>query len=175
VRIFGIRMPSLKPATENDFATIENLARVIWDKHYVPIIGKEQVDYMLGKMYSRQALQEQTKEGQKFHLVLDPETSSGPTKETGFIAVSTKDDKNYFLHKFYILQEKQNTGLGTKVFKEVFKNIYPAQSIQLTVNRQNYRSINFYFKLGFKIEQVADFDIGNGYFMNDFVMVWKKN
>ena len=169
MRIFGIDMPSLKPATENDFATIENLARIIWDKHYVPIIGKEQVDYMLGRMYSRQALKEQTGEGQKFHLVINE------NKETGFISVSTKDDKNYFLHKFYILLEKQNKGLGTKVFKEVFENIYPTQSIQLTVNRKNYRSINFYFKLGFKIEQVADFDIGNGYFMNDFVMVWKKN
>jgi ribosomal protein S18 acetylase RimI-like enzyme len=47
------------------------------------------------------------------------------------------------------------------------------KTIRLTVNRQNFKSINFYFKLGFKIEKVADFDIGNGYFMNDFVMLWK--
>jgi hypothetical protein len=41
------------------------------------------------------------------------------------------------------------------------------------VNRQNYKAINFYFKLGFKIQTVADFDIGNGYVMNDFVMVFE--
>jgi hypothetical protein len=27
--------------------------------------------------------------------------------------------------------------------------------------------------MGFVIEQVADFDIGGGYFMNDFVMVYR--
>jgi ribosomal protein S18 acetylase RimI-like enzyme len=161
-------MPSLKPVTENDFATIGNLARIIWDKHYVPIIGPEQVNYMLEKMYSPGAILQQTKEGQKFHLVINE------NKEAGFIAVSSKDDKNFFLHKFYILQEKQNAGLGTKIFKQVFEDLYKAESIQLTVNRQNYKSVNFYFKLGFKIDRIEDFDIGNGYFMNDFVMAWKK-
>ena len=165
-------MPSLKPATENDFATIEKLARVIWDGHYTPIIGEEQVNYMLKKMYSPEAILEQTAKGQKFYLVVNPETNSGQAenKETGFISISSTDNKNYFLHKFYILQEKQNAGLGTKIFKQVFTNLYKPESIQLTVNRQNYKSVNFYFKLGFKIEKVADFDIGNGYFMNDYVL-----
>ena len=39
---------------------------------------------------------------------------------------------------------------------------------------QNYKSINFYFKNGFVIERVADFDIGNNFVMNDFVMIWKR-
>ena len=128
---------------------------------------------MLKKLYSAEALKKQVQEGQKFHLVIDPETSSGQ-EETGFISVSTKDNKNFFLHKFYILQEKQNAGLGTNIFKQVFGELYKPENITLTVNRQNYKSINFYFKLGFKIEKVADFDIGNGYFMNDFVMLWQK-
>jgi hypothetical protein len=38
----------------------------------------------------------------------------------------------------------------------------------------NYKAINFYFKNGFTIEKVADFDIGDGYFMNDFVMIWES-
>ncbi|HXB38993.1 MAG TPA: GNAT family N-acetyltransferase [Bacteroidia bacterium] len=162
-------MPSLKPATPNDFASIEKLAEDIWSKHYVPIIGQGQVNYMLNKLYSAAALQKQTEEGQVFHLVLKD------NKEIGFISVSNPDKKNYFLHKFYILQEKQNTGLGTFVFKKVFRELYQPESITLTVNRQNYKSINFYFKLGFKITKVEDFDIGNGYFMNDFVMQWKKS
>ena len=162
-------MPSLKPATETDFATIEKLARIIWLKHYIPIVGAEQVNYMLDKLYSHQALLQQTKEGQNFHLI------ENEGKEIGFISISSKDDKNYFLHKFYILQDKQNTGLGTKVFKQAFENLYHPETIRLTVNRQNFKSINFYFKLGFKIEKVEDFDIGNNYFMNDFVMLWQKN
>jgi len=49
------------------------------------------------------------------------------------------------------------------------------RSITLQVNRQNYKSVNFYFSVGFKIIQVADFDIGEGWQMNDFIMEWKRN
>jgi ribosomal protein S18 acetylase RimI-like enzyme len=96
-------------------------------------------------------------------------------RETGFISISTRDNRDFFLHKFYILQENQNIGLGTEVFKKLFEELYKPETIRLTVNRQNYKSINFYFKLGFKIEKVAEFDIGDGYFMNDFVMVYKSS
>jgi ribosomal protein S18 acetylase RimI-like enzyme len=43
--------------------------------------------------------------------------------------------------------------------------------LRLQVNRQNYKAINFYFRNGFIIESIADFDIGDGYFMNDFIML----
>jgi ribosomal protein S18 acetylase RimI-like enzyme len=52
-----------------------------------------------------------------------------------------------------------------------FQHILQPKSITLSVNRQNFKSINFYFKNGFKIKSVEDFDIGNDYEMNDFVMV----
>lgn len=158
----------LKPATEKDFSTIEKLAHTIWHKHYITIIGKEQVNYMLGKMYSRQALQKQHKEGQLFYLIMNNE------KENGFISIGSSYNKDLMLHKFYILTENQNKGLGTLVFKKLVE-LYTPKTIKLTVNRQNYKSINFYFKLGFKIESMADFDIGNNYFMNDFMLVWKNN
>jgi len=161
-------MLSLKPASPNDFASIEQLAKEIWEKHYVPIIGQGQVNYMLNTLYSANALKKQMQEGQVFHIVLNDQ------KEIGFISASHTDHKNFFLHKFYLLEEQQNAGLGTHVFKKAFEELYPAQSIRLTVNRKNFKSVNFYFKLGFKIEKVEDFDIGNGYFMNDFVMLWQK-
>jgi ribosomal protein S18 acetylase RimI-like enzyme len=161
-------MSILKPAAESDFALVESLACSIWTEHYTPIIGKAQVEYMLQKMYSPQALKEQTTKGQQFFLVVDEE------KKIGFVSISSTDKENFFLHKFYILQKRQKSGLGTKVFRELFEELYKPESIRLTVNRQNFKSVNFYFKLGFTIEKVEDFDIGNGYFMNDFVMLWKK-
>jgi diamine N-acetyltransferase len=158
----------LRPATPKNFTIIEELARTIWHKHYIPIVGEAQVNYMLNEMYSTQALQKQQEEGQHFYLIVNNES------EVGFVSISTADAKNLMLHKFYILQEKQNTGLGTLVFKKIVEELYTPQTIRLTVNRQNYKSINFYFKLGFKIEKVEDFDIGNNFFMNDFVMLWQN-
>lgn len=162
-------MLSVQTATLQDLTTIGQLAKDIWQKHYVPIIGRQQVDYMLEKMYAPDALKKQVAEGQKFHLVLEE------TTPVGFISVSNPRSHDYFLHKFYLSPNEQNHGIGTKVFRQLFSEVYPAEKIHLTVNRQNYKSINFYFKLGFKIESVKDFDIGEGYYMNDFVMVWQKN
>lgn len=162
-------MISLKTASEKDFPLIADLASEIWHEHYTPIIGREQVDYMLGKFYAAKSLNEQVQNGQAFYLLVD---ENGPN---GFISVSAKNnDTDMFLHKFYILPRKQNKGGGAAVFKKVFEELYSPQTIRLTVNRQNYKSINFYFKLGFKIEKTEDFDIGNNYFMNDFVMLWKR-
>jgi len=152
-------------AQEKDLETVANLAKVIWNHHYVPFIAQEQVDYMLAKIYNHQSLVEQlTEKKHVFYLIKkDDET-------LGFLSVSSENTTDYFLHKFYIDQQKSNTGIGTEVLNLLIKTINP-KSLILTVNRQNYKSINFYFKNGFKIDRVEDFDIGDGYQMNDFVML----
>ena len=48
--------------TIDDYNTIAELANVIWHEHYTPIIGVEQVVYMLDKFQSTQAIQQQIKE-----------------------------------------------------------------------------------------------------------------
>ncbi len=160
-------MIHLKEAEEKDLTTITKLAKVIWNDHYVSIIGQEQVDYMLDKMYNHKSLVEQLNiKKQIFYLVKEGEES------LGFIAISSENISDYFLHKFYINQQKSNVGLGTIALNVLVEKIKP-KSLTLTVNRQNYKSINFYFKNHFKIDRVEDFDIGDGYVMNDFVMVRK--
>ncbi len=158
-------MINLTIAQEKDLTTIAQLAHVIWNEHYVPIVGQQQVDYMLGKIYNHESLVEQlTVKNHVFYLI---EQDKNPI---GFISVSLTGTADFFLHKFYIDQQKSNTGIGTEVLNLLVKEINP-KSLTLTVNRQNFKSINFYFKNGFKINRVEDFDIGNGYQMNDFVMV----
>ena len=44
-----------------------------------------------------------------------------------------------------------------------------AKTLQLNVNRNNIAK-TFYEKLGFKVIRTEDIDIGNGYFMNDYIM-----
>lgn len=152
-------------AQQKDLDTIANLAKQIWNDHYVNIIGQVQVDYMLDKMYNHQSLVEQlTEKKHVFYLI------KNNNETIGFLSVSSENNADYFLHKFYIDQQKSNSGIGTEVLNLLIKTIHP-KSLTLTVNRQNYKSINFYFKNGFKIDRVEDFDIGDGYQMNDFVMV----
>ena len=105
------------------------------------------------------------KQHQFYLLMLDE-------RPVGFLSVSGEIDM--FIHKFYIDQDIQGRGYGAEVFNQLCALHHSVQSFTLTVNRSNYKSINFYFKLGFKIDHIDDFDIGQGYFMNDFIMKWKR-
>ncbi len=158
-------MIQLTIAQEKDLDTIAKLAKVIWNDHYVPFIGQEQVDYMLDKIYNYQSLVEQLNvKKHVFYLIKNSDNV------IGFLSISSENKSDYFLHKFYIDQQKSNEGIGTKTLHLLIETTNP-KTLSLTVNRQNFKSINFYFKNGFKIDRVEDFDIGDGYQMNDFVMV----
>ena len=89
----------------------------------------------------------------------------------GFISISNENEA--FLNKFYILQSEQGKGIGKFVFSKILEIHSSIKIIRLTVNRKNFKSINFYFTLGFKIESVEDFFIGT---INFFVCgpLWEK-
>lgn len=160
-------MIHLKVAEEKDLSIISKLAQSIWNEHYVSIIGQQQVDYMLDKMYNHQSLVEQLNiKKHQFYLIENDKAI------IGFLSVSSENATDYFLHKFYIDQQKSNLGIGSEALNLLVNSIKP-KSLKLTVNRKNIKSINFYFKNEFKIDRVEDFDIGDGYVMNDFVMVRK--
>lgn len=156
-----------KTAGPEHVQVIAQLADKIWRIHYPSIISIEQIEYMLKKMYSSEALLKQMELGHVFTLVY---LNNLPL---GYVSISTNDNKNYFLNKFYILVDEHKKGIGTKLFNYLLTQIKNAKTIELTVNRQNYKAINFYFKNGFTIKEITNFDIGDGYFMNDFVMIKK--
>ncbi len=152
----------LKLATTFDIPIIQHLAYKIWNEHYVPFIGQAQVDYMLEKFYSTASLLEQINEGQSFYLIDNEDVT------VGFVSISEKEKGDYFIHKFYI--DGRGKGLGEKTFTTLLHLLENPKTIRLTVNKHNFKSINFYFKMGFKIEKTAVFDIGNDFVMDDFVM-----
>jgi diamine N-acetyltransferase len=158
-----------RKASENDIELISSLAKHIWDDHYIPIIGKIQVDYMLNKMYSHEILKLHITQGtQQFFIINYHEQA------IGFIAFEDKGNNEGFLNKFYILTTDQNKGIGKKSFEQLLITFPHINTIRLQVNRENIKPINFYFRLGFTIEKAEDFNIGEGFFMNDFVMIYKK-
>lgn len=158
-------MINLTVATEKDINIIANLAHNIWNDHYVSIIGQDQINYMLDKLYSQESLSEQLNEKKHIFYLVEKDN-----EVIGFVSFSSINQQDYFIHKFYINQQKSNSGIGTIILNSLIEIIKP-KSLILTVNRQNFKSINFYFKNQFKIDRIEDFDIGNGYQMNDFVMV----
>lgn len=148
-----------------DFETIALMANEIWHAHYPGIITTQQIDYMLARFYAIESLKQQYEEGQNFYLILNQSA-----EKEGFVSITDKQAGCYFIHKFYL--KKRGKGLGSAVFNEILTMLQPKE-IKLTVNRFNIQAINFYFKVGFVIEKAADFSIGNGFVMEDFVMQWQ--
>ncbi|MBM3414925.1 MAG: GNAT family N-acetyltransferase [Bacteroidetes bacterium] len=120
---------------------------------------------MLNMMYSEQSLAKEMKDKHEFILVNDGK------EPVGFASFSLTEPGVYKLHKIYILPSLQGKGAGRFVIGEILKAIArkSGRALRLNVNRNNTAK-DFYIKLGFEIVGEEDIDIGNGYFMNDYVM-----
>ena len=159
----------IRRAVLSDASLIQRLAESIWWKHYPSIIGEEQVRFMLNKMYNLENIEKQISKEEQQYFILENDG-----QDLGFFSIEVRESSAAFINKFYILQDQQRKGIGAAAFQLLLKQFPEINCIRLQVNRQNYQGINFYFKQGFVIEEVADFDIGDGYFMNDFIMKWNK-
>jgi ribosomal protein S18 acetylase RimI-like enzyme len=157
----------LRKAKEKDIEVIQSIANSTWGDTYGSILSSKQIEYMLDKMYSRGVLLLQLEEGHTFLIAEENE------KNLGFAGFSLTDpEKNIFkLHKLYVIPEAHGKGLGKLLMNEVFNIARSAGglSLELNVNRNN-KAAGFYQKAGFKIKETVDLDIGNGFFMNDYVM-----
>jgi N-acetylglutamate synthase-like GNAT family acetyltransferase len=159
-------MPEIRKAAVQDIPLIRELTMAIWPQAYSSIISKEQVDYMLGMMYSPASLQKQMEEeGCTFIIVYDNNNA------VAFASYSETEAQIWKLNKIYILATQQGKGLGKFIIGYITDEIKKqhAKALQLQVNRHNNAKA-FYEKLGFTVIDTADFDIGNGFFMNDYVM-----
>ena len=157
---------TIRNATINDIELIRELTFKVWPQTYSSIISKEQIDYMLEMMYSNKSLALQMADGSQFIIVQDTK------RPVGFASYKPVAINIYKLDKIYILQTQQGKGIGKFVIDYILQQIKDrgAESLQLQVNRNNINAKSFYEKIGFSIIQEADFEIGNGYFMNDFIM-----
>jgi ribosomal protein S18 acetylase RimI-like enzyme len=157
----------LRKAKEKDLPIISELAEQIWPHIYSAFLSQAQLRYMLDKMYNRGELLFQLQTGHVF-LIAEQEE-----KDVGFVSFSLIDPKNkgYKLHKIYVLPEMHGKGVGKILINEVVGQIERegAKTLQLNVNRNN-KAKDFYLKIGFKIKETVDIDLGNGFFMNDYVM-----
>ncbi|KQN37880.1 acetyltransferase [Pedobacter sp. Leaf41] len=163
-------MITLRKAKEQDIEVIRAIAAATWPSTYLDIIGQEQIDYMLDKMYSKGELLGQLLEGHIFIIAEDNEN------QFGFAGYSIIDheERIYKLHKLYVLPSAHGKGVGKILINEVFNQVKDAgaTALQLNVNKHN-KAKDFYLKCGFSIKESVKLDIGEGYFMDDYVMEYR--
>ena len=158
----------IEAVSTSQFKTIAKLATEIWNEHYTPIIGKDQVNYMLDKFQSSDEIYNQVQNGQAYYII---EHKDLPI---GYFCIYPVEE-NLFLSKLYILVEFRAQGIGKFAF-DFIKNKakeFSLKTIFLTVNIHNTNAIASYEKMGFANQGPTKADIGAGYVMDDYRMVKK--
>ena len=160
-------MINIKAAnTISDYKNIADIADVIWREHYIPIVGKPQIDYMLQKFQSASAIEKQVEDGFEYFTIYFEDTAVG--------YLSLKQEENtIFLSKIYVLSSHRGKKIGKAAmqFVENKAKTYQKERIRLTVNINNTNAIKAYEKLGFINVGTLVADIGNGFVMDDYQMV----
>ncbi len=155
-----------RQAVREDIPEIQALARRIWEEAYSDILSKEQIGYMLEKMYSCEVLNKELSDGVVWDMILD---NGNPC---GYLSYSFGEDNSVKLSKIYI--EKLSRGkaiTGDSVRRVVQYAVENGRDyVFLTVNKNNKRAIRAYEKNGFAIVASAVTDIGKGFVMDDYIM-----
>ena len=167
---------NIRPATLSDSAFIRSVSERTWPSTYGHIISQEQIDFMLDWMYSDDSLAEQFEKGHQFYI------AHLKGEDIGFCSVSAEIENNeglkssepikqHKLNKLYVLPTAHGTGAGKALLNKAIDVAKSecADSIFLQVNKHN-NAYTFYLKNGFVKEAEFKFDIGNGFFMDDYVM-----
>lgn len=161
-------MFKIRKATLEDIEMINRLAWIVFPHTYKEILSPEQMEYMMDWMYSAENLHKQmTEDGHIYFLAFEGD------EPAGYLSIQPEGEHTYHLQKIYVLPSFQGKKLGKLLFEQAIKAIKelhpePCQ-MRLNVNRQN-KALTFYEKMGMKKVDEGDFHIGNGYYMNDYIM-----
>lgn len=149
-----------------DVKAVARLANQIWREYYTPMITKAQVDYMLAKLQSAEAIEKQIAEGYLYYLVRDNDG-----RNIGYFGVVPKPGE-LFLSKLYLTSETRGQGYGRQSVEFISKlaKDMGLQLVALTVHKGNVKSIERYEEYGFEIIAPVVMDIGGGFVMDDYRM-----
>ena len=160
-------MITFKKAEKEDIPLLRKLARESWEKAYVDIISTEQIEYMLGTMYSAEEIENHLNHPNYHYFIILEDLIPA-----GFIGFENHYEKDTTkLHRIYLLEEYKGKGLGKSSLPFLKEQVEMSgdSRIILNVNKSNPAK-SMYESQGFAVYGEGVFDIGNGYVMDDFLM-----
>lgn len=143
---------------------LRELAIKIFSETYKNLLSEQQIEYMLEMMYSEATLKNNFEEDCHFFLL------KFENENIGYGAISIENEI-VTIHKIYVDGRFQGKGFGKEfiLFLEKQGSEMKGKTIQLYVKRDNPAKV-FYEKMGYFSIKEVDKNIGNGYWMNDFLM-----
>ncbi len=161
-------MFTIERATVKDIPTIRQMASVVFPATYKEILTPEQLDYMMEWMYSEESLRKQMEEEGHIYFIAYEECEAA-----GYVSIQQESADVFHLQKIYVLPYFQKYHLGKLLFEQAIraiKQMHPDDCrMELNVNRHN-KALGFYEHMGMQKLREGDFPIGNGFYMNDYIM-----
>ncbi len=154
----------LSPA---ELTEVRKLADIIWPVTFRPILSPEQIAYMMEMMYAPAVMEKEFNDGIYFELL---ELDGAPAGYLSYGHYPIPDTVK--LHKVYLLQQFHHQGHGSAMLRHaaLAARELGAKYLRLNVNKHNAQAIRAYERNGFHTIESVKNDIGNGFFMDDFVM-----
>ncbi len=157
----------IAPLRLEEAEALVDLAGFIWRRHYPGIITPEQIEYMLAQRYKPGLVRQLLARGDLWLAARAGETL------IGFAHSHPLQEGDYKLDKLYVHPDWQRHGIGGRLADTLASHArrHGSGRLLLRVNRQNQAAIGAYLKNGFRVATVIVEDIGNGFVMDDYVMI----
>lgn len=155
--------------TDEQLKALAEKANIVWHEFFPCILTEGQIDYMVEKFQSYDAMKNQMEnDGYEYYFITADDII------LGYTGIKKEADR-LFLSKLYLLKENRGKGYASEAFKFLINYCKEngLKSIYLTVNKQNEHTIAVYKKKGFEVIDTQVADIGNGYVMDDYIMELK--
>ena len=152
--------------SDEDIKALARCAHTVWNEHYSSILSQTQIDYMVNRFQSFEAIKKSiNEEGYVYYMLYHYEEVIA---YCGFQVQGIR----LFLSKLYVLKSWRNYGYASKLLANMtdYAREHQLESIYLTCNRFNSNSLDFYRHKGFQIIDSADTDIGHGFLMEDYIL-----
>lgn len=154
--------------TEEDIKNVSVVADDIWHEYWPGILSYTQVDYMVDKFQSEQAIGNDIKENGYEYWFL-----KNGGRIVGYTGGKTEQENNrYFISKIYLYAQERGKGYASAViaFYEKLCRERKLNSMYLTVNKYNEMATRAYISKGFEVIDSVVTSIGEGFVMDDFIM-----
>ena len=162
-------MLTLRKATTNDCQLINQMATIAFPATYRDMLSAQQIDYMLQWMYAPENTLKYMEVDHHVYFIGYKET-----EPCGYISVVQEEEDIFHLQKIYVLPQFQGQRIGLFLFQAAvnyIKEIHPSPCLmELNVNHDNIKAIEFYRRMGMRKLREGDFHIGHGYYMTDYIM-----
>ncbi len=154
---------------ESEISALCALAREIWRAHYPGIISVAQIEYMLEERYNEPVIRAELARKDLWWDVLIADNAM-----TGYASYFlTGYPAELKLDKLYLHPCAHRQRYGGMLVDHVLSFMAGVGCTRLTlaVNRRNQSAIDAYLKYGFSITATSVREIGEGFVMDDYIMV----